>query len=208
MLVRDRLYDELARIDPECRFEVHQGRLREKPSMSYRHGRVSFLLGLQLGQQLDLTQFDVRVNHGRVRRPGITYYIPDVMVVPVEILGPDIDRPDVLETYDAPLPFLAEVWSPSTGSYDVDEKLPEYMNRGDAEIWRLHPFDHTVTAYRRQPDGSYTVTVFHGGIVELHALPGVKIDIDALFAQPQDRARVFACPRMSLSALGGFHLRR
>ncbi|MEA2598570.1 MAG: hypothetical protein QOF01_5039 [Thermomicrobiales bacterium] len=182
MLVRDRLYDELARVDGECRFEVHQGRLREKPSMSYRHGRVSFNLGLQLGQQLDLTQFEKRVNHGRVRRPGVTYYIPDVIVIPREIVGPDKDRPDVLETYDAPLPFVAEVWSPSTGSYDVDEKLPEYRRRGDREVWRLHPFDRTLTAWRRVSAGTYSEIVYQGGLVPIHSLPSVTIDLDVLFA--------------------------
>lgn len=30
-----------------------------------------------------------------------------------------------LEVYDTPLPLVVEVWSPSTGSYDVDAKVPE-----------------------------------------------------------------------------------
>ncbi|MEP6871059.1 MAG: hypothetical protein ABI939_04320 [Anaerolineaceae bacterium] len=33
-----------------------------------------------------------------------------------------------------PLPFVAEVWLPSTGEYDVDEKFPQYQRRGDLEI--------------------------------------------------------------------------
>jgi Uma2 family endonuclease len=182
MLVRDRLYEELARIDGENRFEVHRGKLREKPSMTFRHGHVSFYLGFQLGTQLDPSRYEVRVNHGRLRRPGITYYIPDVMVIPTAILGPEIDRPDVLETYDVPLPFVAEVWSPSTGDYDVDEKIPEYKARGDLEIWRLHPFERTLTAWRRQPDGSYEETLYHSGLVQPTTLPGVTIDLDALFS--------------------------
>jgi hypothetical protein len=80
------------------------------------------------------------------------------------------------------LPFLAEGWSPSTGDYDVDEKLPEYIARGDREIWRPHPSEYSVTAWRRQPTGLYTETVFHTGVVDLFALPGVAIDLDRLFA--------------------------
>jgi Uma2 family endonuclease len=75
-----------------------------------------------------------------------------------------------------------EIWPRSTGDYDVEEKLPEYQRRGDLEIWRLHPYERTLTAWRRQPDGSYTETIYTGGVVHPVALPGVAIDLDALFA--------------------------
>jgi Uma2 family endonuclease len=131
---------------------------------------------------LDRTEFQVRINAGRVRRTDETYYIPDIIVFPARLAASLRGRPDVLESYDAPLPFVAEVWSPSTGGYDVDKKLPEYMKRGDLEIWRLHPYERTLTAWRRQPDGTYRETVFHGGLVQPVALPGVTIDLEALFA--------------------------
>jgi Uma2 family endonuclease len=67
MLVRDRIYEELARAGNDVRLEVHDGKLREKPSMTFGHGDVSLYLGLQLGVQLDRTAFAVRVNHGRLR---------------------------------------------------------------------------------------------------------------------------------------------
>jgi Uma2 family endonuclease len=59
-----------------------------------------------------------------------------------------------LEYYEQPLPLVVEVWSPSTGEYDIDSKLPEYQARGDKEIWRLHPYERTVRSWQRQPDGS------------------------------------------------------
>jgi Uma2 family endonuclease len=68
MLVRDRILDALARPGTEERLEVHNGELREKPSMTFRHGRYSLQLGYQLVTQLDRREYDVRVNHGRVRR--------------------------------------------------------------------------------------------------------------------------------------------
>lgn len=64
---------------------------------------------------------------------------------------------------------------------DVDSKLPEYQRRGDREIWRLHPFDRNLIAWRRQPDGSYSESHYTGGSVQPVALPGVTIDLDALF---------------------------
>jgi Uma2 family endonuclease len=90
---------------------------------------------------------------------------------------------DRLEIYEEPLPFVAEIWSRSMGRYDVDAKIPEYKERCDSEIWRLHPYERTVTAWRRQAVGSFTESVFRGGKVRLHSLPDVTVDIDALFAR-------------------------
>jgi Uma2 family endonuclease len=84
--------------------------------------------------------------------------------------------------YREPVPLVVEIWSPSTGSYDIDGKIPEYMNRGDQEIWRLHPYERTLKGWRRQADGSYQEFILSRGIVEPVALSGVTIDLDRLFA--------------------------
>ena len=167
---------------PDQLWEVHHGQLREKPEMSESHNIVIRRLTRQLIVQLDPDRYEVCMNIGRVKRSEETYYIPDVYVVP--LAGPVTirNRPYRLEVFDQPLPLVAEGWSPSTGDYDVEENLPEYMARGDQEIWRLHPFEYTLTAWRRQPNGLYTETVFRDGIVEPIALPGVAIDLDRLFA--------------------------
>jgi len=182
MVVQQQTFEEfLTRAGDHSHLEVHQGRLREKPEMSFDHGDVMTYLGIQLGQQIDRKQYRVHVNNGRVRRTERTYYIPDIIVIPLHLAEPFRGKPGVLEIYDEPLPLVVEVWSESTGDYDVDAKLPEYKDRGDREIWRLHPYKRTLTAWRRQPDGSYTKTVYHGGKVESVALPGVIIDLDELF---------------------------
>ena len=92
------------------------------------------------------------------------------------------ERPGSLDAYADPLPLVIEIWSPSTGGYDINEKLPDYQRRGDLEIWRVHPYERTLTAWRRRPDGIYTESVYRGGIVHPESLPGVAIDLDALFA--------------------------
>jgi len=181
MPLTEQTYHRIALEDPEGQWELHRGRLREKPSMTFAHNDGMFEMGRQLGNQLDRRHFRVRVNAGRVRRADETSYIPDVCVLPIQLTDPFRERSDVLEVYDAPLPFVAEVWSPSTGDYDIDAKLPEYRKRGDLEIWRLHPFDRELTVWRRQPNGEYTESVFTGGIVEVQSLPGVSVDLDALF---------------------------
>ena len=78
------------------------------------------------------------------------------------------------------MPLVVEVWSPSTGDYDVEVKLREYQQRGDAEIWRIHPYERTLTTWRLQPAGSYEQTVYSTGIIQLVALPGVEIEIGRL----------------------------
>jgi Uma2 family endonuclease len=151
--------------------------------MSIEHNQVMSDLHIALGQQLDRRQFAVRSNAGHVRLPGQSYYIPDLVVIPAELQRPLWGRRG-LEWYTAPLPLVVEIWSPSTGEYDIAIKLREYQRRGDLEIWRIPPYDRTLTAWRRQPDGSYTESVYKGGTVEPVALPNVTIDLDSLFDFP------------------------
>lgn len=182
MAVVQDTYERLLLEDPEGQWELHQGLPREKPAMSAEHNDLMFELGVQLRLRLDRQQFRVRVNAGRLRWSPATTYIPDVVVIPAAVERTQRrGRPGWLETYDEPLPLVVEVWSPSTGRYDVDTKLGEYQKRGDVEIWRLHPFERTLTVWRRQPDGTYAESIHRGGTIDPVALPGVMIDIDALF---------------------------
>lgn len=182
MTVTQQTFHQVLLEDPDGQWEVYDGELRAKPPMSFRHNDTFAYLGAQLIAQLDGSMYRVRINGGHVRRTEKNYFIPDVFVLPLSIVGPERDRPDVLEVYDAPLPLVVEVWSPSTGKYDVDTKLVEYQKRGDTEIWRVHPFERRVTVWRRRSDGCYEELVYLGGVVEPVALPGVRIDLDALFS--------------------------
>ena len=92
-----------------------------------------------------------------------------------------VEQPRTFESYRDAFPLVVEIWSPSTGNYDIDRKIPGYRARGDLEIWRVHPFDRVVTAWRRDPDEHYVESTFRAGTVTLHALPHVLIDLDALF---------------------------
>ena len=182
MSIMQKTYDEIALEDSDHRWELHRGQLREKPPMSVAHNWSMRRLGWRLKQQLDENEYEVIVDSGRVRRTEQNTYIPDVMVVPIDFVRRLFERPNQLEAYNEPLPFVAEFWSPSTGDYDVEEKLDEYKNRGDREIWYPHPFERTVMAWHRQLDGTYTKMVYRGGVVRLVALPNVTIDLDDLFA--------------------------
>lgn len=180
MPVSERTFLQLALEDPG-QWELHCGTLRRKPAMTAEHNSITFELALRLGNQLDRSQFHVRLGMGHVRTSAESYYIPDVFVIPTDLVLPLRGRIDTLEAYEAPLPLVVEVWSPSTGEFDIDTELPEYQRRGDREIWRIHPFDRTLTAWTRQADGTYFETHYTQGVVRPVALPAVAIDLDSLF---------------------------
>ena len=171
-------YQEFVLSEPEGTWELHDGVLVEKPGMSFRHGQIPLRLGHFLLSQLDPDAYDV-VSELRVRRPAATVLITDLMVV--QRLQRIRDLPVLAISSSQPLPLVVEVWSPSTGDYDVAAKLPVYQQRGDLEIWLVHPYERTLTSWQRQPDGTYTETLHRGGIVTPIALPGVEIELDVLF---------------------------
>lgn len=181
MVISAQTYEQVAWEDPDGKWELHDGVLRQKPPMTNEHNSMQNVLGMMLGGQLDYRQFELRVDSGKTRRADHSYYIPDLFVVPKALVLAHRGQGSQLEIYDEPLPLVVEVWSPSTGAYDIDDKIPEYERRGDLEVWRIHPYERTLRARRRQSDGSYTETLYTGGTVAPVALPGVVIDLDALF---------------------------
>lgn len=181
MTIVERTYERIALEDPEGRWELHRGRPREKPAMSWSHTDVIAELGFALRGQVDPAQFRVHIGGSRLRRSNESYYIPDIAVIPTSLGAPLRGRHDRAEILIDPLPLVVEVWSPATGAYDIDQKIPEYQARGDLEIWRLHPYDRTLTVWRRRPDGTYAEQRYDGGVVEVGSLPGVRIDLGSLF---------------------------
>lgn len=182
MTVSEQEYLRLALADSDAKWELFCGELRCRPPMTWERARTAARLGHDLQRQLSRDDDEVLSEAGRLCRSESQYVIPDVMVVPVPLAQRLFREPGMLAAFPEPLPFVAEVWSPSTGDYDVTDKLPEYRRRGDGEIWLIHPYERTVRAWIRRPDGEYTEAVHHGGVVHLLALPGVTVDLDALFA--------------------------
>ena len=186
MTVAERTYAAIALEDPDVQWELHKGFLREKPGVSAEHSRLYGELTYLVRRQIDPTEHIVKPNGPRVRSPDGDIYIPDLVVIPTPLERSKRHRKGELETYDDPLPLVVEVWSPSTGRRDLIDKIPAFQARGDSEIWRLHPFEQTLTRWIRQPEGSYVEEERSSGVVELAFLPGVRIDLDELFAMLTD----------------------
>ncbi len=181
MPVTERTYEQVALEDHEGHWELDCGKLRRKPVMTSEHYYVARWLAARLNRRLDENQFQVATDNTRLRISTGRYYLPDLCVIPMSLLRPKLNRSGRLEVYDDPMPLVVEVWSPSTGEYDVETKFPEYRRRGDLEVWRIHPYKRTLTAWVRQPDGGYAETLYRGGVVTPAYLPNVTIALDELF---------------------------
>ena len=126
-------YRELASSDPDRTWELWDGVLVEKPLMSVMHDDVAFQLGRLLQNQLDPRAYRVNVNGGKTRYTARNYYVPDVVVIPAALVLPLRGDPGAFNVYAEPLPLVVEIWSRSTGDYDVAAMLPVYRTRGDLE---------------------------------------------------------------------------
>jgi Uma2 family endonuclease len=176
----EQAYQEFVLSGAEGAWELHDGRLVEKPGVTWEHADIAMELAYLLRHQIPHDEYRVFLE-SRVRRPAATIFLPDVMVVPTANGEPFRGRPSTLAIFSDPLPLIVEIWSSSTGEYDIDAKVPVYQQRGDLEIWRIHPYERTLTAWRRRPDGSYEATIHRGGIVRPEALSRVEINLDELF---------------------------
>ena len=183
MRITEAEFRRLAVEEPDEKWELFDGEPRRKPCMTWEHNYLALYLAAALINQLDVREYHVRSEAGHVRRPTGRFFIPDVFVVPMAQAPRDRGRPGVLEEHTEPLPLVVEIWSTSTGRYDVQTKLTTYRERGDLEIWFVHPYDRTITIWRRQPDGTYAETTVQSGRVQPSTLPNVTIDFDALFEQ-------------------------
>jgi Uma2 family endonuclease len=180
-ILSEQEYRELALEEEDRSWELWDGVLVEKPWMSAQHNAVAFYLGVALANQLDDRVYRITVNGDRAQVSSRSFFIPDVMVIPV-IYQASLD-PNDLGAYADPLPLVVEVWSPTTGRYDIEAKLPAYRQRGDLEIWFIYHDEGAVTVWRKQPDGTYADTRYTAGIVPVASLPGVTIDLDALLSR-------------------------
>jgi Uma2 family endonuclease len=170
-------YERLAVLDEFKRTELWDGVPVEKPTMSQGHGDALVELTLALRLRIDRVRGRVRVNHAKLAIPGGNFFIPDLAILPADAFT----DPTAADLFHVPAFLVVEVWSPSTGSYDIDVKLPAYRARGDAEIWRVYPPERSITRWVRRPDGAYLESVVTAGRIALAALPDVEIDVADVF---------------------------
>jgi Uma2 family endonuclease len=105
--ISEQAYQAFVLSGAEGDWELHDGRLVDKPGMSWKHGGIVMLLGHLLMTQIDRAECHV-FTELRVRRPAATVFLPDLMVVPTAY-GEDIRDLPVLAIFSDPLPLVVEI---------------------------------------------------------------------------------------------------
>src|SRR5688572_25808848 len=104
MPVSEATYLQLVMEDPDNRWELHDGCLVWKPDdMTVQHNQLGYRLSAQLFRQLDEEKYEVRPGSSRTRTEQGSYFIPDVFVVPVELVQRLKGQGIVVEYYPEPL---------------------------------------------------------------------------------------------------------
>jgi Uma2 family endonuclease len=160
--ISDQEFERFVLSGVEGTWELHAGRLMEKPALDGIRGTVVTRLARQLLAQLDAAEYEVRVNDGYVRATRDTILVPDLFVAPA--------APDQLNSVRTtshfrtePMPLLVEVWTPDRDCGDADARILTYQQRGDREIWLIRPDDRTLTTWVRRLDGTYAETIYQSG---------------------------------------------
>jgi Uma2 family endonuclease len=183
MVMSEQEYLDLVLREPNAGWELIDGCPRREQDVTTEHGDVMHTLYDLLIAQLYGQPYVVRMNWARARRSERRFFLPDVCVIPTDVARGARQTRGRVEYYDAPLALVVEVWSRSTGDFDLAVKLPTYQERGDREIWFVHPYERWLRAWRRQPDGRYVETRYDGDVVvEPAALAGVRVELARLFA--------------------------
>ena len=125
-------------------------------------------------------------------------YEPDVLFIRADRLG-------ILDVKDAkaPVDLAVEIVSPTSGKRDRETKFEGYERVGVPEYWLVDPERREAAFYRLdgppyQPGGAYRAVALTGGVFESQAVPGFRLDPQALFADPLPSA--FAVLRDLLAA--------
>ena len=128
--------------------------------------------------------FDVRLpKAGEADADILTVVQPDIAVIC------DPAKLDERGCRGAP-DFIIEIISPATAVKDQIHKVALYERHGVKEYWLVHPTDRLVTIRLLEADGRYGLPRIHEakGTLPVATLPGLEIDLDAVFRRLQSLA--------------------
>jgi Uma2 family endonuclease len=117
--------------------------------------------------------FDVRLPKNGEREDNLIYTVvqPDICIVC------DPSKLDERGCLGAP-DFIAEIQSPSTAKYDLNEKFNLYEAVGVREYWVVFSGE-AIQVFLLQPDGKYDEgTLYETGKVPVYVFDGIEIDLN------------------------------
>jgi Uma2 family endonuclease len=171
--------DDLLRMPDGDRYELIDGRLREK-RMGARSDEITVAVGTalrvhaypaRLGRVYAQTGFACFPGHpGRVRKPDVAFVARHRLTDDRSPDGYFLIRPDL----------AAEVVSPNDLFEEVADKLADYARAGIPLVWVVSPAARTVTVWRA--DGTGYVLDESGTLAAEGVLPGFSCPVADLFA--------------------------
>jgi len=167
---------EVGLLAPDARVELIEGEIIDMPPSGTPHagvlGRLTRLLLAAAG-----TRVAVRVQLP-LRLDEFSEPEPDFAVLKWREDEYTAAHPMASDTL-----LVIEVSQSSLG-YDRNRKLPLYARHGIPEAWIVDVANPRLHTFRCPQDGQYanTSTTSQPGMVELEALPELKVDLTGLFA--------------------------
>lgn len=170
-------YEDLIQLPADGnRYELIDGDLQVTPAPSRRHQRLAFRLTLLVGGLVEAEDL------------GELYFAPvDVRLSPHDVVQPDLifitkaRRGIFVENVVEGAPDLViEILSPSTRINDEVRKARLYAAAGIPEYWIADALTERFSIYVLV-DGTYREVPHQAGSVRSTVLPGLVIDVAALF---------------------------
>ena len=184
-------YADLEAVPPHKVAELVRGTLHVFPRPAPRHAWASSRLGVKLGGPFDL---------GDGGPGGWTILVEPELHFPdpeapgeIDALVPDLAgwrrerMPELPETaYFALAPdWVCEVLSPSTASFDRDEKMPIYAREGVRYASLVDPIARTLEVYVLGQDRRWGPAVVHRDAAHVRVEPfdAIELDLSVLWAK-------------------------
>jgi Uma2 family endonuclease len=148
------------------------------PVPSFRHGRISHIIGYRLQRYLETNRIGTITNETGVHTENgpDTVRGPDIAYWSFEHV-PDGRDPGVYA--EVPADLCVEVRSPSNTMKSLRDKAAEYLRAGVRMVWVVEPEDRSVTVFRRPGRG---VTLWDDELLEGEdVLPGFSCPVSQLF---------------------------
>ncbi|WP_437501105.1 Uma2 family endonuclease [Sorangium sp. So ce1099] len=184
-------YADLEAVPPHKVAELVRGTLHVFPRPAPRHANTSSVLGIKLGGPFGLGDGGPG-GWWILDEPELHFPDPDAPGE-VDALVPDLAgwrrerMPELPETaYFALAPdWVCEVLSPSTASFDRDEKMPVYAREGVRYAWLVDPIARTLEVYVLGEERRWGAAVVHrdAARVRIEPFDAIELDLSMLWAK-------------------------
>lgn len=134
-------------------------------------------------------------NYLKAHPLGLSLHAPvDVILSPHDVYQPDLvfvsrERSNIVtdKNIEGAPDLVVEILSESTRRLDEGPKLRNYDRYGVREYWMVNLHWRSVVLYRRTEQGLVRIAELHakaGDVLTTPLLPGLEIDLSALFVLP------------------------